>query len=174
LEIETLTVEELVESYTEEALTIYRKRAEEIGLEEYRNIERRVLLSVLDSNWREHLYEMDYLQEGIGLRAIGQRDPLVEYTNEGFSMFRAMEESIKQGFVQYMFHVQVVREQTTEQQQAEQQRQQSKLRFMHEQAGQGEQAAVLESARSDKVGRNAPCPCGSGKKYKKCHGAGIV
>ncbi|MCA1830749.1 MAG: preprotein translocase subunit SecA [Actinobacteria bacterium] len=171
---DTVVVDELIDRFIEEAREIYTRRAEEIGEEQFRDIERRVLLSVLDSNWREHLYEMDYLQEGIGLRAIGQRDPLVEYTNEGFSMFRAMEESIKQGFVQYMFHVQVVREQTTEQQQAEQQRQQSKLRFMHEQAGQGEQAAVLESARSDKVGRNAPCPCGSGKKYKKCHGAGIV
>jgi preprotein translocase subunit SecA len=85
-----------------------------------------------------------------------------------------MEDAIKRDFIQYMFHVQVVREQAAEQQEQQQQKQQSRLRFLHEQAGQGEQASVVESARSDKIPRNAPCPCGSGKKYKKCHGAGVA
>ncbi|MGZ4213091.1 MAG: preprotein translocase subunit SecA [Actinomycetota bacterium] len=162
-----LTVEELTDRFADEALEVYDRRADEIGEEEFRNIERRVLLSVLDSKWREHLYEMDYLQEGIGLRAIGQRDPLVEYQNEGFQMFQAMQSEIKQEFVQYMFHVQVVREQAAEQQQAQQQ---SRLRYLKE-AAEGEEApAVMETVHSDKIPRNAPCPCGSGKKYKKCHG----
>jgi preprotein translocase subunit SecA len=170
-EIESTYPEELIEKFGEEALALYDKRAEEIGAQEYRNIERRVLLSVLDNRWRDHLYEMDYLQEGIGLRGYGQRDPLVEYTNEGFAMFGAMEDVIKQEFVQYMFHVQVVREQAPEQQEAEQQRQESRLRYLKESGAPGEEsAAVMETARSDKVPRNAPCPCGSGKKYKKCHG----
>ena len=110
---------------------------------------------------------MDYLQEGIGLRAIGQRDPLVEYQNEGFTMFQGMQDEIKSEFVQYMFHVQVVREQQAEQPATAQQ---SRLRYLKE-AAEGEEApAVMETARSDKIPRNAPCPCGSGKKYKKCHG----
>jgi preprotein translocase subunit SecA len=166
-ELDHLATEDLIEKFTEEALQIYDRRAEEIGEDEFRNIERRVLLSVLDAKWREHLYEMDYLQEGIGLRAIGQRDPLVEYQNEGFQMFQGMQDVIKQDFVQYMFHVQVVREEAP---QAE--KQQSRLRMIKESAGGEEQRAVVETAHSDKVGRNAPCPCGSGKKYKKCHGLG--
>ncbi|HVL33291.1 MAG TPA: preprotein translocase subunit SecA [Actinomycetota bacterium] len=166
-DIETLTAEELVEKFTEEALAVYDQRSEEIGEEEFRQIERRVLLSVLDNKWREHLYEMDYLQEGIGLRAIGQRDPLVEYQREGYDMFLGMQHGIKQEFVQYMFHVQVVREQPAEQAQAQQQ---SRLRMIKESAGGQDQAPVVETARSDKVGRNGPCPCGSGRKYKKCHG----
>jgi preprotein translocase subunit SecA len=169
-EIESVVPEELIERYQEEALELYDRRAEEIGVEEYRSIERRVLLSVLDNRWRDHLYEMDYLQEGIGLRGYGQRDPLVEYTNEGFAMFSAMEDIIKQEFVQYMFHVQVVREQAAAEQEQQAQKQESRLRYLKESAGGDEQRPVMETARSDKVGRNDPCPCGSGKKYKRCHG----
>jgi preprotein translocase subunit SecA len=128
---------------------------------------------------------MDYLQEGIGLRAVGQRDPLVEYQREGFEMFQGMQDAIKEDFVQYMFHVQVVRDQTPGGD-----GQQSRLRYTKDAApsadqlaatagGDGaeqqaavvaNQPAVVEQARSDKIPRNAPCPCGSGKKYKKCHG----
>jgi preprotein translocase subunit SecA len=166
-----LTPEELVEAFTDEALKVYEEREQIIGAEEFRDIERRVLLSVLDNKWREHLYEMDYLQEGIGLRAIGQRDPLIEYQREGFSMFQEMQETIKEEFVRYIFHLQVVREQAPEQQ-----RTQQRLRFLHDAVsatgdGGGEEPALRETVRSDKIPRNAPCPCGSGKKYKKCHGA---
>ncbi|HEX9711397.1 MAG TPA: preprotein translocase subunit SecA [Actinomycetota bacterium] len=177
-ELNLLTPEELTGRFEEEALELYDKRAEEIGEEEIRHIERRVLLNVLDARWREHLYEMDYLQEGIGLRAIGQRDPLIEYQREGYAMFQEMQGSIKNDFVQYMFHIQVVREQTPE---AGAPQQPSRLRFTSSSntvtassAGGGppqqQQTAVIEQARSEKVPRNAPCPCGSGKKYKKCHG----
>jgi preprotein translocase subunit SecA len=167
---DTLDEEFLIDKFTDEALETYDRREAEIGEEEFQNIERRVLLNVLDAKWREHLYEMDYLQEGIGLRAIGQRDPLVEYQNEGFRMFQDMQDQIKQDFVQYMFHVQVVREQAP----SEAAPQQSRLRMMKESADGADDSAVRETARSDKVGRNAPCPCGSGKKYKKCHGLGVV
>jgi preprotein translocase subunit SecA len=162
-----LTPEELIERFQEEALAIYDRREEEIGDTEFRNIERRVLLNVLDQRWREHLYEMDYLQEGIGLRAIGQRDPLVEYQREGYDMFQGMQDSIKRDFVQYMFHIQVVREEAPPEATT---KQQSRLRFLKESADGEDTPAVKQTARSDKVGRNAPCPCGSGKKYKKCHG----
>ena len=94
-------------SITSDAHHAYDAREEQLGEEVMREVERRVVLSVLDRKWREHLYEMDYLQEGIGLRAMAQRDPLVEYQREGFQLFEAMNESIKEESVGYLFNVQV-------------------------------------------------------------------
>jgi preprotein translocase subunit SecA len=164
---EELLAEDLVEKLTEEALALYERREAEISVDAFREIERRVLLNVLDTRWREHLYEMDYLQEGIGLRAVGQRDPLIEYQREGYQYFQDMLGAIKHDFVQYVFHLQVVREDAPQQQEA----QQSRLRTVHGDQAAAGAPAVVESATSDKTPRNAPCPCGSGKKYKKCHGA---
>ncbi|MGH2829358.1 MAG: preprotein translocase subunit SecA, partial [Actinomycetota bacterium] len=169
VKIEELLPEDLEESFTDEALTLYEAREQEIGTERYREIERRVLLNVIDAKWREHLYEMDYLQEGIGLRAVGQRDPLIEYQREGYEMFHQMMGAIKHDFVQYVFHLQVVREDTERRQEV----QQSRLRTVHGEEPQAPDAAP-QQVTSDKVPRNAPCPCGSGKKYKKCHGAGVA
>ena len=179
-DLATLTPEEVVERLTEEAIAHYEARAEEIGEEEFRNIERRVLLSVLDQKWREHLYEMDYLQEGIGLRAVGQRDPLIEYQREGFAMFQAMQDTIKDEFVQYMMHVQVVKEQAPTTQRMQLQKddaaQAGALQAIRQGGADGsgrlaeEMAPAQQQVFSDKVPRNAPCPCGSGKKFKKCHG----
>src|SRR6266568_3695689 len=152
-----LTTVDLEEAFVEEALNVYEEREEAIGDEQFREIERRVLLSVLDNRWREHLYEMDYLQEGIGLRAIAQRDPLVEYQREGFAMFEVMLEGIKEDFVRYVFHLQVIREDRPEE---KTRAQQARWRLT---AGDEPEAAVAETVRSDKVPRNAPCPCGSGK-----------
>jgi len=115
---------------------------------------------VIDAKWREHLSEMDYLRAGIGLRAMGQRDPLVEYQREGYDMFAELVDSVKQETTRYMFHVQVA------QQAAEAQRTQE--RHQREAAAAGGRSTT--QAVSDKVGRNDPCPCGSGKKYKHCHG----
>ncbi|MHB8510889.1 MAG: preprotein translocase subunit SecA [Actinomycetota bacterium] len=169
-----LLPEDLVERFTEEAHGLYEAREKELGEEQFRDIERRVLLNVLDAKWREHLYEMDYLQEGIGLRAVGQRDPLIEYQREGYEMFGAMMDTIKHDFVQYVFHLQVVQERSQQQEQI----QQSRLRTMHgdEQAVSSPNggSAAQPQAASDKIPRNAPCPCGSGKKYKKCHGIAVV
>jgi preprotein translocase subunit SecA len=167
-EVTELTPYDLEERLTEEALALYEHREAEIGLEQFREIERRVLLNVLDAKWREHLYEMDYLQEGIGLRAVGQRDPLIEYQREGYGMFQGMQDTIKHDFVQYIFHLQVIREDQQATQTAAQPT--SRLRMVH---GDDQAAAVAETIRSEKVPRNAPCPCGSGKKYKKCHGANV-
>src|SRR5205807_2832856 len=102
-----LTREFLVEELTADAQSAYDAREEDLGAEVLRELERRVLLSVLDRKWREHLYEMDYLQEGIGLRAMAQRDPLVEYQREGFDMFSAMLEGIKEESVGYLFNLEV-------------------------------------------------------------------
>jgi preprotein translocase subunit SecA len=174
----TTSWDELLEKYMEEALAYYHQREEEIGPERFRELERLVFLSILDAKWREHLYEMDHLREGIGLRAYGQRDPLVEYQREAYDTFQHMMGSIKDEFVRYMFHVQVVEEPPVAQQPR-------RVTVSHAPApsplqaggddngGAAPQAASVEQAISDKVPRNAPCPCGSGKKYKKCHGAEV-
>jgi preprotein translocase subunit SecA len=171
--------EQLLEAYLEESVEHYHEREQTIGEERLRELERLVFLSILDNKWREHLYEMDYMREGIGLRAYGQRDPLIEYQREAFDMFQSMMSSIKEEFVKYMFHVEVVEEQP----QARPQR----MTESHVGGGAMMEAAQADGAgglarepalvgapvKSDKVPRNAPCPCGSGKKYKKCHGAEI-
>ncbi|MDQ1720441.1 MAG: preprotein translocase subunit SecA, partial [Pseudonocardiales bacterium] len=102
-----LTREFLVEEIVADAQAAYDQRESELGAEVTRELERRVLLSVLDRKWREHLYEMDYLQEGIGLRAMAQRDPLVEYQKEGFDMFRAMMDAIQEESVGFLFNLEV-------------------------------------------------------------------
>ncbi len=102
-----LTREELVEDLKADAQAAYDRREQEFGEEVMRELERRVVLSVLDRKWREHLYEMDYLREGIGLRAYSQRDPLVEYQREGFDMFAAMMDGIKEESVGYLFNLEV-------------------------------------------------------------------
>jgi len=107
-----LSSEYLVEELTEDALGAYKRREEELGSEVMRELERRVILSVLDRKWREHLYEMDYLQEGIGLRGYGQRDPVVEYQREAYDMFTAMMEAIKEESVGFLFNIEVQVEET--------------------------------------------------------------
>jgi hypothetical protein len=116
LTVETLRqcvgTDELYEVLMAEATAYYEAREEELGAETMRNIERQVMLRIIDQRWREHLYEMDYLQEGINLRAMGQKDPLAEWQREGYEMFGAMMKGIAQDFVKYVMHVQVVRNET--------------------------------------------------------------
>src|SRR5205823_3247576 len=102
-----LSSEYLIEELVEDSQAAYVRREEELGADVLRELERRVILSVLDRRWREHLYEMDYLQEGIGLRGYGQRDPLVEYQREAFDMFAAMMEGIKEESVGFLFNIEV-------------------------------------------------------------------
>jgi preprotein translocase subunit SecA len=165
---------ELEAMMLEDAERAYRAREAELGAEQLGELERWVLLSVLDRHWREHLYEMDYLQEGIGLRAIGQRDPLVEYQREGFDMFQAMQDSIKLEAVAYVFNAPPEAALEAEARREAAARPRTELSSAVTEAEQ--RAAVTQTpsqARSGakKVGRNQPCPCGSGKKYKNCHGA---
>ena len=101
------TTDELYELLMDEATAYYEAREAELGAETMRQVERQVMLRIIDQRWREHLYEMDYLQEGINLRAMGQKDPLVEWQREGFEMFGAMMQGIAQDFVKYVMHVQV-------------------------------------------------------------------
>ena len=184
-----LTGEFITEELKADAQAAYDSREETLGAEVMREIERRVVLSVLDRKWREHLYEMDYLQEGIGLRAMAQRDPLVEYQREGFNMFAAMMDAIKEESVAYVFNLEVKVEDETGEDAAG-------VEHRHEVVAKGLEApkrptqvqysaptldgdtsgAPPQTAVKDRddayadVPRNAPCPCGSGKKFKRCHG----
>jgi preprotein translocase subunit SecA len=159
-------VEEMRARLVEEALTAYEEKERSVGAETMRELERIVLLNITDTRWREHLYEMDYLQEGIHLRAYAQKDPLTEYRREAFEMFEELVGSIREDFVRYIYRVELVRQEPQQTRRVQENRSEVE-------AGGG-QAAVDANplqARSDKTPRNAPCPCGSGKKYKKCHGA---
>lgn len=154
----------------------YADREETLGAEVMRELERRVVLSVLDRKWREHLYEMDYLQEGIGLRAMAQRDPLVEYQREGFDLFTAMMDSIKEESVGYLFNVEVQIEQDADSATPEIAAKglgsapSVPLQYSAPTETGGVTTRIADSSGEETANRNAPCPCGSGKKYKRCHG----
>ena len=162
-----LDVDYLADQILVDATAAYEKRQLELGAGVMSELERKVLLSVLDRKWREHLYEMDYLQEGIGLRAMAQRDPLVEYQREGYELFSAMMDGIKEELASLVFNVQVsVQGDGSEVVAAgitEKPADLSALQY----------TAADESGVSTKgeISRNAQCPCGSGKKFKRCHGA---
>jgi preprotein translocase subunit SecA len=224
-----ITQDFLVERFTEDAREAYARREELLGSDAMRELERRVVLSVLDRKWREHLYEMDYLREGIGLRAMAQRDPLVEYQREGYDMFAAMMESIKEESVAFIFNVEVDieamqadlaaqaelaeledteaedilvpgapvaefpgRQAVTEEDRPQDTRPQDtprlrakglsgsnrpqRLSYSAPTIDGDEEVAVhsndIDSDALEYAGtpRNVACPCGSGKKYKRCHG----
>jgi preprotein translocase subunit SecA len=237
-DIAGLSSDFLSEAMVNDAETAYQRREQDLGAEVMRELERRVVMSVLDRKWREHLYEMDYLREGIGLRAMAQRDPLIEYQREGFDMFSSMMEGIKEESVGLLFNVDVQVEEPagTEEaangaqpqqpaaaataapaEQAPAQQAGRRRRPAHAQAQQapparGQEAVPAGLARTAagpvgqpprrkgglqytaptmdggtgggagveqtsetgggdaRVGRNDPCPCGSGRKYKRCHG----
>jgi preprotein translocase subunit SecA len=144
----------------------YKKKESELGEPLMRRFEKMVMLRVIDTQWKDHLLSMDYLKEGIGLRGYGQKDPLVEYKREGFEMFSAMMERIKTDAVENLFKIQVVRDEPAPAVRPAIPRP-PQLQF-----SRGNTPAAAATAHRDlqKVGRNDPCPCGSGKKYKKCHG----
>jgi preprotein translocase subunit SecA len=219
--VEGLDRDEVIEALQADAHAAYQRREEEVGSEVMRELERRVVLSVLDRKWREHLYEMDYLREGIGLRGYAQRDPLVEYQREGYDMFMAIMDGIKEESVGFLFNldVQLVDEDEPVEDDVEEEPLRRELRSF-DQPDEGHDhrphitAKGLDQSRTPQhlsysapseddsalavpaafggdaqpesrpgttvtnaddefaeVGRNALCPCGSGKKYKRCHGA---
>jgi preprotein translocase subunit SecA len=163
--IGALDAEFLEARILEDAASAYAERERQLSSEILRELERKVLLSVLDRRWREHLYEMDYLQEGIGLRAMAQRDPLVEYQREGYELFSAMMDAIKEELASLVFNVEVKIEGNEVEAKglAEKPAAQVPLQY----TAPGENGAVT----TGDVSRNSQCPCGSGKKYKRCHGA---
>ncbi|MGI8939253.1 MAG: preprotein translocase subunit SecA [Iamia sp.] len=191
---EMVGTDEIYDGLMSEATAHYEAREEELGAETMRQIERQVALRLIDQHWREHLSDMDYLQEGINLRALGQKDPLVEWQREGFDMFGTMMKSIARDHVKYVMHVQVVVEDEKAETPAPEQMTTSGPADPSETGGDRVKAAAAVQAKSegleapvepnepesnapvvksdwDKTPRNAPCPCGSGKKFKQCHGA---
>jgi preprotein translocase subunit SecA len=151
---------------TERVHQLYDQRETEFTEPVMRQIEKIVMLQTLDMLWKDHLLAMDHLKEGIGLRGYAQVNPLVEYQKEGFTMFEALMAVMQQDVVEKVFSVQVQRQQDVEQiQQAKPQR----VVMSHGEETET-QAAAPAKREADKVGRNDPCPCGSGKKYKRCHG----
>ena len=164
------------------ATAYYDQRETELTSEVMRDVERQVMLRIIDQRWREHLEEMDYLQEGINLRAMGQKDPLAEWQREGYEMFGSMMKGIAQDFVKYVMHVQLVRneepapvvqnlQQTkSDAPSAVSQASAQSASEMPQQAAPVKQQPIVNDEWA-KTPRNAPCPCGSGKKFKMCHGA---
>jgi len=126
-----------------------------------RYLERMMVLQVVDSQWKDHLLAMDHLKEGIGLRGYGQRDPLVEYKKEGFDMFSEMSGRISSEIITRLFKIQVQRSQEAEV---------TRARRTNLNYNRGDSAPTQPVTKGKKTGRNDPCPCGSGKKYKKCCG----
>ncbi|MDE0643642.1 MAG: preprotein translocase subunit SecA [bacterium] len=148
------SADEVVELVIEDALRRFEEREERLTPEVMRNIEQSLALSIIDKKWREHLSDMDYLRAGIGLRAMGQRDPLTEYRREGYDLFSDLVASVKRDTARYLYRVEV----------AEARRQARPRVTMTSGGGRGRP----RQAKSAKVGRNAPCPCGSGRKAKRC------
>lgn len=161
-QLQGMTSAEIAESLREEALAVYARREEEYGPEIMRRIEKLVLLQVTDNRWMEHLREIDDLREGIGLRALGQKDPLMEYRFEAFQMFQQLVANIQEDCLKLLFRVRLV--------DPAQAQPKDRLQGAQYQGGDGEAAKPQPRKVEKKVGRNDPCPCGSGKKYKKCCG----
>jgi preprotein translocase subunit SecA len=196
-DVESETREDVIEKASAVAERAYRARETQFGSEVMRELERHLYLFTLDEHWREHLHELDYLKGGIGLQAYGQRDPLVQYKKEAFTLFETMMGEVREDFVQRLFRVQV-QPAAARQVIEEAPRQPRQMVAQHAEAeawGSGAPAGELEAPAAPappqgragssapagprpaaqpvrampRVGRNDPCPCGSGKKYKKCH-----
>jgi preprotein translocase subunit SecA len=191
------STDEIYDIVMADAATFYAKREEQLGETVMREIERQVMLRIIDQRWREHLEEMDYLQEGINLRAVGQKDPLTEWQREGYEMFGTLMKGIAQDFVKYVMHVQVVQDDAAKEitpsgllggLQNIQQLSSDNVETSGFEAAAAAAVATGElppeavvpptqpanvpvvKSEFDKTPRNAPCPCGSGKKFKMCHG----
>ena len=150
-------------------LDYYAAKEERVGAELLRQYERYFILNVIDANWKNHLLAMDHLKEGIGLRGYGQRDPLVEYKRESFDMFGTMKERVEDEIIRYLYLFEPKTEADLALERRRQQQQERELIFAGGKEGAKPRPQVRK--KGEKVGRNDPCPCGSGKKYKKCCGA---
>ncbi|OFW57685.1 MAG: preprotein translocase subunit SecA [Candidatus Solincola sediminis] len=163
IDLEAVSVASLQEALLEDVTEAYAAREAEFRESErdIRELERLVMLRVIDNRWRDHLYDMDHLRDSVGLRSFAGRDPLIEYQNEAFETFQEMLFNMQEEFLRYMFHVQLVKPE-----------ERPALRVV-EGGSEGSQKVRSEAVRVQKVGRNAPCPCGSGKKYKHCCGQAV-
>ena len=157
-----LSGEELKEKLEKEAMDFYLAREEELGADQMENIARYVMLRVIDRQWMDHLDAMDQLRTGIGLQAIGQKNPLVEYKYAAYDMFNQMMEEIRREVVRFILRAQIAREQPAAGVAVK--------NIQENRSSDGEEQTKKPVRKEQTVGRNDPCPCGSGKKYKKCCG----
>jgi len=162
IDIDRLDKEVLTDIIYEQALKQYEKKEAEIGPEQMREIERIVLLKVVDTKWMDHIDDMDQLRQGIGLRAYGQIDPVIEYKKLGFDMFEDLIESIQEDTIKFLYHVQLTKEAPLKREQV--------AKPLTTNVDVQEKKPIV---KGKKIGRNDPCPCGSGKKYKNCCGANV-
>jgi preprotein translocase subunit SecA len=175
LRLEELGIDELREILWQTVEKAYTEKEGRHSGDAVRNFERAIMLHAVDVAWKDHLLALDHLKEGIGLRGYGQRDPLNEYKRESFELFEAMKERIEDDIIQKLFRY----EPMTEEQMLEQRRRQqrvtpSRIELSAPPKVEGPQRPQSSASNAAKVGRNDPCPCGSGKKYKKCHGAQVT
>ena len=159
-DIENIKAEEVIEKVYEIAMKIYNGKEEIIGSDRMREVERVILLQSVDNHWIDHIDAMDQLRQGIGLRAIGQQDPVIAYTDEGFNMFNEMNSHIKEDTIKYLFNITI--EEPVERKQV--------IDVDHLSSNIDEDADNRTVKKEESIGRNDDCPCGSGKKYKKCCG----
>ena len=152
------------------ARAAYAAKEEEVGEANMRHLERVILLQIVDTFWKDHLLSMDHLKEGIGLRGYGQKNPLDEYKKEGYKMFTELMQRVKEKTVSTLLRVQLARPEEMEEMEAERRRKQQEMEMRRSDEQQPADKKKQPHRQAQKVGRNSPCPCGSGKKYKKCCG----
>ena len=163
--LDGLTTERLAQLIYDSALKIYDEKEAVIGTEDFRHLERIIMLQTVDSLWKDHLFSMDHLKEGIGLRGYAQQNPLIVYKKEGFDMFQAMISRVKEETLGILFRIQI-----SEPDRINDLRQPAKQDLVYSSGDEASQKKKPVKRAAQKTGRNAPCPCGSGKKYKKCCG----
>jgi len=168
-----VTYPELTEVLTETVRKNYENKEQRLTSQYMRYQERIIMLQVLDTQWKDHLWSLDHLKEGIGLRGYGQRDPLMEYKKESFNMFESLRARIEEETIRFLYLFEPISQ--TEQDIREKEREEARRKAQRDQElvfSSGNSGPVVPKKRSaTKVGRNDPCPCGSGKKYKKCCGS---
>jgi len=172
--LEELGTDEMKEALREAVRTKYEEKKERIGAEQMAEFERTIMLQVVDAAWKDHLLGLDHLKEGIGLRGYGQRNPLDEYKRESFELFQAMKERIEDTVIQRVFRFEPVSQEQMEEMLRKRRQamaERSRLRFSAPPKTGAPARPKTVVREGEKVGRNDPCPCGSGKKYKKCCGA---
>ncbi len=179
IDFQNLTSQEVVDTIWEKLKVKYAEKEQQIGVEAMRTYERIIMLNIIDAQWKDHLLSLDHLKQGIGLVGYGQKDPLVEYKKQSFDLFQEMLDRIDTTTIRSLFNLQIVTEQPPEAlRQRRLPRRSTSLTFTGPNQGAaaaGEEAGKVKTVVRDqpKVGRNEPCPCGSEKKYKKCHGAAV-
>uniref|UniRef100_UPI0026EDB59A preprotein translocase subunit SecA n=1 Tax=Ruminococcus flavefaciens TaxID=1265 RepID=UPI0026EDB59A len=159
-ELQEVSKEDIVNALSTKAGEIYQAKEDEYGSEIMRELERVILLKVVDTKWMAHIDDMEELKKGIGLRSYGQKNPVIEYRYEGFEMFDAMVEAIREDTIRMLLTVKLQRNEAPEREQV--------AKPDAPNAGAGDGSFSEEPVRAKKIGDNDPCPCGSGKKYKKC------